>query len=677
MNILLQKSKFPPFGKIEYADIEPALGEILADNRRELKKILASKKFTWGNLMVPLEEMDDQLNNMWSPVRHLTMVLDSDKLRKTYNRCLPKLVEYSIELGHNVALYRAIKSIITSIGYKKLNKIQKRILRLNIRDFKLVGVALPPKKKQQFAALQQKLIELVTKFGENLLDATRDWARHVKSKKTLSGLPQHVIDATRLEAKNRKKSGWMLTLDFPIFYAVMTYADNRALRKKMYRAFVTRASEQAPAKKKVDNSRIMQEVLQIRIKLAKLLGFKNYAAYAVTNKMTKTPKRVMDFLNELARQAKPFAKKEMRELKKFAREKCGIKKLEAWDVSYYSEKLRKQNFAITQEELRPYFMEKNVLQGLFAITEKLFGYKIKPQKNKNVWHKDVKYYEIFDKKNKAIAGFYVDLYARARKQGGAWMDGCRIRRKLPNGKIQMPVAYLNCNFSRPAKNKPSLLAHDEINTLFHEFGHGLQHLLTKMDYAEVSGINGVEQDAAELASQFLENYCWEKPVLDLIAWHYKTKKKLPASLYRKLIKSKNFHCAMQLVRQLEFSLFDFRLHLEFNQSKKNQIQDILNQVRKKVTVVPIPKFNRFQHGFLHMFGHGYEAGYYGYKWAEVLSCDAFAKFSETGIFNPKTGREFLKYILETGGSEDAMVLFKKFRGRKPKIDALLKSCGLI
>jgi oligopeptidase A len=676
-NILLQKHKFPPFGKIKYENIEPAVDKILADNRTQLSKILAKKKFTWNNLMVPLEEMGDRLNNMWSPIRHLTCVMDSDQLRKVYNRCLPKLVEYNIELGHNVKLYRAIKSITTSAGYKNLNAIQKRILKNDIRDFKLAGVALPAKKKKKFSALQQRLTELVTKFGENLLDATRDWVRHVKNKKTLSGLPDHVVEAARNEAKARKKSGWILTLDFPIFYAVMAYADNRNLRQKMYRAFVTRASDQAPSKKKFDNSKIMQEALAIRVKLTKLLGFKNYAQYSVVDKMTKTPKRVIGFLNELIRQARPFAEKEMRELKKFVREKYGIKKLEAWDVSYYSEKLRKQNFAITQEELRPYFVEKNVLQSLFAITEKLFGYKIKPQKNENIWHKDVKYYEILDKKNKAIAGFYVDLYARARKQSGAWMDGCRMRRKLPNGKIQMPIAYLNCNFSKPSKNKPSLLTHDEINTLFHEFGHCLQHLLTKMDYTEVSGINGVEQDAAELASQFLENYCWEKPVLNLIAHHYKTGKKLPQSLYKKLIKSKNFHCAMQLVRQLEFSLFDFKLHQEFNPKKKNQIQDILDQVRKKVTVVPAPKFNRFQHGFLHMFGHGYEAGYYGYKWAEVLSADAFAKFKETGIFNPKTGREFLKYILETGGSEDAMVLFKKFRGRKPKIDALLKSCGLL
>jgi len=676
-NVLLQKTKFPPFDKIKYKDIESALDKILADNRKQLAKILQAKKFTWKNLIVPLEETDGRLDNMWSPIRHLNEVMNTAELRKVYNRCLPKLVKYHIEISHNVKLYRAIKSFAKSSAYKKLNKIQRRIIEHEIRDFKLAGVALTANKKKQFAVLQQQLAKLTIRFSENLLDATRAWHCHVTNKKQLSGLPQHIIATAKQAAKAKKLSGWVLTLDFPVYYAVMAYADDCKLRQKIYRAYATRASEQKPSKKKYDNSKVMQEILQIRLKLVKLLGFKNFAEYSVTTKMAKNTKQVMNFLAELAKHTIPYAKKEMRQLQQFARQKYGIKKLEAWDITYYSEKLRKQNFAVTQEELRPYFTETKVLNSLFVLVDKLFGYKIKLRKNNNIWHKDVKYYEIFNKNKQAIAGFYVDLYARANKRSGAWMDECRVRRKLPNKKIQMPVAYLNCNFSKPAKNKPSLLTHDEVNTLFHEFGHCLQHLLTKIDYPEVSGINGVEWDAVELSSQFLENFCWQKEMLDLIAEHYKTKKKLPRPLYKKLIASKNFHAAMQMVRQLEFTWFDFRLHQEFSASKKNQIQSILNQVRKRISVIPIPAFNRFQHSFSHIFGGGYAAGYYSYKWAEVLSADAFAKFEETGIFNQKTGREFLTCILEKGGSEDAMALFKKFRGRRPKVKALLKSYGLI
>ncbi|MGD9153517.1 MAG: M3 family metallopeptidase [Gammaproteobacteria bacterium] len=676
MNILLKKHKFPPFNAIKYKDIEPALDKILTDNRAQLVKLLKNKKFTWKNLIVPIEEMDDCLDKTWSPISHLTSVMDSTELRAIYNRCLPKLVKYHTEISHNTKLYNAIKSIANSKSFKKLNKIQRRIIKREIRNFKLAGVALNKKDKEKFAVLQQQLANLTTKFSENVMDATRSWYCHITNKKLLSGLPQHIITAAKSEAKNKKVQGWVLTLDFPVYYAVMTYADNRVLRKKMYHAYVTRASDQKPSRKKFDNTEIMQEILQIKLKLSKLLGFKNFAQYSIATKMAKNTKQVMNFLTKLAERTFSYAKKEMQQLKQFARNKYKITKLEAWDISYYSEKLRKQNYAITQEELRPYFVEENALQGLFIIVEKLFGYKIKLYKNKNIWHKDVKYYEII-RNNKVVAGFYVDLYARAHKRSGAWMDECRVRRKLSNKKIQLPMAYLTCNFSKPPKNKPSLLTHDEVVTLFHEFGHCLQHLLTKVDYPEVSGINGVEWDAVELASQFMENFAWQKEGLDLIAKHYKTKKKLPRKLYKKLIASKNFHAAMQMMRQLEFALFDFRLHQEFNPQKKNQIQTILNQVRKKVSVVPTPAFNRFQHSFSHIFAGGYAAGYYSYKWAEVLSADAFAKFEETGIFNRKTGRDFLTCILEKGGSEDAMELFKKFRGRKPKIDALLKSCGLV
>lgn len=677
-NPLLRKNKFPPFNEMRVEDIEPVLDTILTDNRQELEELLNQKNaFNWQNLMLPIENMDDRLEQMWSPVSHLNSVMNSAKLRDVYNRCLPKLTQYHIEISHNKKLYKAIRSIANSAKYKKYSAVQKKIIKDELRDFKLAGVTLSGTKKKRFADLQQQYVVLTTKFAENLLDATRDWYCHVVNKKQLCGLPQHVIDSARHEAKQKKLNGWVFTLDFPIFNAVMTYADDRKLRKKMYRAYCTRASEQKPSKRKFDNSQIMGEILKIRFELSNLLGFKNFAEYSLATKMAKNTSQVFVFLEELVGHAKPYAKKEFRILQKFAQQNYRVKKLEAWDIAYYSEKLRKEKFAITQEELRPYFMEKKVLNSMFQLVEKLFGLKIKEKKNKNVWHKDVKYFEILDQNKKLIGGFYTDLYARAHKRGGAWMDECRARRKLANNKIQTPLAYLTCNFSKPVKNKPSLLTHEEVCTLFHEFGHCLHHLLTKINYPEVSGINGVEWDAVELPSQFMENYCWQKEMLDLMTEHYKTHEKMPDEMFARLIASKNFHSGMQMVRQLEFALFDFKLHCDFNAKRKGQIQAVLDKVRKKVAVVPIPEFNRFQHSFAHIFAGGYAAGYYSYKWAEVLSSDTFAKFEENGVFNQKIGKQFLKSILAKGGSDSMMNMFKDFRGRKPNINALLRHSGLL
>jgi oligopeptidase A len=675
-NPLLQKKKLPPFEKIQVKHIEPALDFILQKNRTELKKLLQQKIFTWKNLILPLENIEDRLQQMWSPVGHLNSTMNSPSLRKTYNKCLPKLAEYHTEISHNKKLYEAILSIKNSSAYKKLNAIQKRIIENNLRDFKLAGVTLSAQKKKRFAKLQKQYSKLSAKFNENLLDATHAWFCRVTNKKQLSGLPEHVVTSAKQDAKKRKLSGWVLTLDFPIYYAVMTYADNRELRKKMYRAYVTKASDEKPSKKKYDNTKIMAELLSTRHELASLIEFKNFAEYSLATKMAKNPQEVITFLNDLAKRAKPFAKKEFRELTIFVKQNFKIKNLQAWDIAYYSEKLKKEKHSITEEELRPYLPENKVLVGMFKLAEKLFSIKIKERKTKHVWHRDVKYFELLGRGNKILGGFYVDLFARAHKRGGAWMDECRIRRKLTNNKIQIPVAYLNCNFSKPTRNKLSLLTHEEVCTLFHEFGHCLQHLLTKINYLEVSGINGVEWDAVELPSQFMENFCWQKEIIDLISEHYQTRKKLPGSLLKKLIASKNFQAGMQMMRQLELALFDFKLHKEFNPKQGAQIQKTLDAIRKKISVTPTVKFNRFQHGFSHIFGGGYAAGYYSYKWAEVLSSDAFAKFEKYGVLNKKVGKQFLQCILEQGGSQDAMVLFKKFRGRKPKINALLKHCGL-
>ncbi len=676
-NPLLQKTHLPSFKKILAKDIIPALDKILSDNCAELKNLLKQKTFTWENLISPLEDMHDRLDKMWSPIGHLNNVMNSSPLRKVYNQCLPKLSDYNTKISHNVNLYKAIQVIASSADYKKLDIAQKKVIQNELRDFKLAGITLSSEKKKCFAKLNKRLTKLQTKFEENLLDATHAWTYYLTDEKKLSGLPAHIIQAAKNTAQKKHKKGWILTLDFPVYYAVMSYADNRDLRKVMYEAYVTRASDQGSNAEKYDNTKIMEEILCVRQELAQLIGFKNYAEYSLATKMIKDPKEIFKFSYDLVRRTKRMAEKEFKALSSFAKNQHGMKKIYAWDISYYSEKLRQKNYAISQETLRPYFPEDVVLLGMFKLVEKLYGIKIQEKKTQNKWHLDVRYFEIYDKNKKSFAAFYTDLYARQNKRGGAWMDECCVRRRLKNGKIQNPVAYLTCNFSMPIKNKPSLLTHDEVITLFHEFGHCLQHLLTKIDYSEVSGINGVEWDAVELSSQFMENFCWQKPVLNLISKHHETGKKLSKNLYQKLIDSKNFQAGMQMMRQIEFALFDFYLHTAKNGKKMVNVQSILNKVRKEISVIPTPKFNRFQHGFSHIFAGGYAAGYYSYKWAEVLSSDVFSKFEEDGLFNKSTAKSFLHCILEQGGSQDAMTLFIKFRGRKPKINALLRHSGIL
>ncbi len=677
-NPLLQTTALPLFNQIKTEHIEPALDKILAENRQQLKILLEQKSpFTWANLIQPLEEMAEKLGNMWSPISHLHSVVSSDDLRKAYNACLPKLTEYSTEIGQNEALYQAIASLVENGEYQKLEVAQRKIIDNELRDFRLAGVALSLEKKKRYQELQQRLAELSTKFEEHLLDATDTWHKLITDKNQLQGLPERALAAAQEAAKRHNEAGWLLSLDFPSYDAVIRYADNRELRQEIYTAYTTRASEQGPQAGQYDNSAIMDEIITLRHELAELLGFNNFAEYSLATKMAKTPAQVTEFLYDLAQRARPAAIADYQALCQMAKDEFGATEVQAWDIPYYSEKLRKLLYDIAEEEIREYFPINKVLTGLFSIVSQLYGVKITRTENTDVWHPDVQFFSIHDAQNELIGQFYLDLYARPQKRGGAWMDDCRGRYRDITGKLQIPVAYLTCNFSAPTQAKPALLTHDEVITLFHEFGHGLHHLLTKIDYSGVAGINGVPWDAVEFPSQFMENWCWHKESLDLIAAHYQTNEPMPAELLQRMQEAKNFQAGMQMIRQLEFSLFDFRLHLEFNPQQGAHIQQILHEVRKQIGVVPVPDFNRFQHSFGHIFGGGYAAGYYSYKWAEVLACDAFGKFLEKGILNAKTGQAFLHNILQQGGSRDPMDLFKAFMGREPKIDALLHEYGLV
>jgi len=536
-------------------------------------------------------------------------------------------------------------------------------------------VDLPEDKKARYKEIQQKLSSLSSKFSDNVLDATQAWKKHIIDAQQLQGLPESALGQAKQTATADNLPGWMLTLEFPCYFAVMTYADNRELRQEIHEAYITRASDQGPNADQWDNSQNMEEILALRHEKAQLLGFANFAELSLATKMAPDPQAVLQFLKELAAKSKPIAQREYQELQAFAQDKLGLSELQPWDVLYTSEKLRQDKYAISQEELKAYFPEPKVVSGLFEIVKRLYGLDIREVKDVETWHKDVRFYEIKDNQGRLRGQFFLDLFARPHKRGGAWMAECQCRRKTSAG-IQTPVAYLTCNFSAPVGNDPALFTHYEVTTLFHEFGHGLHHMLTQVDYLEVSGINGVAWDAVELPSQFMENWCWEKDALDLIAGHYQTGDALPETLRQRLLAAKNFQSAMQMVRQLEFALFDFRLHLEYNPQHGGRIQQTLDEVRRDVAVVKPAALNRFQHSFSHIFAGGYAAGYYSYKWAEVLSADAFSKFEETGIFNQDTGRAFLTNILEKGGSKEPLELFKAFRGREPKIDALLRHSGI-
>ncbi|TWU63548.1 oligopeptidase A [Shewanella algae] len=675
-NPLLTAQELPPFSSIKAEHIQPAVEQAIAKCRDKIEAVLAAGgPYTWENLVAPLEQVDDELSQIWSPISHMNSVLSNEEWRAAHDACLPLLSEYSTFVGQHQGLYQAYKELKASAEFALLNQAQQTVIEHSLRDFELSGIGLNDEQKARYGEIVKRLSELSSTYSNQLLDATHAWSKLVTDEAELAGLPESAIAAAKAMAEAKEHQGWLFTLDFPSYLPVMTYSDNRSLREECYRAFVTRASDQGPNAGEFDNGPLMDEILSLRHELAQLLGFDTYADKSLATKMAQSPEQVIAFLNELALRSKSQAKAELAELKEFAKEHYGVTELAAWDLGYYGEKLKQHKYEISQEELRPFFPEDKVLSGLFYTIKRLFGMDVKEQQDFDKWHKDVRFFHILDAEGEHRGSFYLDLYAREGKRGGAWMNDCRTRRMTATG-LQKPVAYLTCNFNRPVGDKPALFTHDEVTTLFHEFGHGIHHMLTRIDVGGVSGINGVPWDAVELPSQFMENWCWAEEALAEISGHYQTGEPLPKAMLDKMLAAKNFQSGMMMLRQLEFSLFDFRLHQEFDPAKDAHIQQMLDEVRRQVAVVTPPEFNRFQNGFAHIFAGGYAAGYYSYKWAEVLSADAFSRFEEEGIFNESTGRDFLHNILEMGGSEEPMVLFTRFRGREPSIDALLRHSGI-
>lgn len=674
-NPLLEQHVLPPFSAIKPEHIVPAIEKIIQENEAKMADLL--EKCTapsWENIIEPLEELERTLNDAWSPVGHMNAVVNSPELREAYEKCLPLISEYSTKIGQNKKLYEVYKSLSENPDFESFPQSRKKIITDALRDFKLSGIALPEEKQKRYGELKKRLSELSSKFSNNVLDATMAWTKNITSESELKGIPENAMAAAKQAAEAKNLEGWLFTLDHPSFGPVMTYCENKELRKEIYEAFTTRASDKGPNAGKFDNSDNMNEILKLRSELAELLDFNNYAELSIATKMASSTDEVLGFLNDMAKRSLPQGREEIEEIKAFAAENLNITDLQAWDSGFASEKLRQQKYEFSQEELRPYFGADRVISGMFEIVTRLYGITFEKITDVDTWHKDVRFYNVI-RDGRQIASFYLDLFARENKRGGAWMDVCRSR--ISNSKkTQLPVAYLVCNFTGPVGSKPALLTHNEVVTLFHEFGHGLHHMMTQVNELSASGIAGVAWDAVELPSQFMENWCWEKGGLDLFAEHFESGEKLPDEMIQKLLNAKNFGAGLLMLRQLQFGLFDFEIHTFYGTERFKSIQETLDDVRDRVSVLETPGFNRFQHGFAHIFAGGYAAGYYSYKWAEVLSADAFSKFEENGIFDRKTGLEFLESILSKGGSADAADLFIDFRGRPPKIDALLRHCGI-
>jgi len=674
---LTKTDGLPFFSQLKIDEIEPTVKQTIADNKALIEQKLAElDAYTWDNFVAVLDEADDHLGKLWSPVGHMNSVVSNDELRAAHDACIGLFSEYGTFVGQHQGLYEAYLSIANSAEFTELKGEQQKVIENALRDFKLAGIALSDDKKQRYGEIKQQLSQLQSTFSNNVMDATLAWSKLVTDLEILTGLPKTAISAAKQAAQEKELEGYLFTLDFPSYLAVMSYADNRELREEVYTAFATRASDQGPNANEFDNSDNIEQILALRHELAQLLDFNDYGEYSLATKMAEKPTQVIDFLTELADKSILQAKQERDQVFAFAQQKDGLDNLQAWDLSYYAELLKQQRYNISDEELRPYFPQNKVVSGLFDVVHRLFDLTIKESKEVDVWHQDVRFFEIYNRQKEHIGSFYLDLYARAHKRGGAWMNDCRVRRRQVDGSLQLPVAYLTCNFNKPVGDQEALFTHNEVVTLFHEFGHGIHHMLTKIESSSVSGINGVPWDAVELPSQFLENWCWEPEALALISGHVDTGDTLPADLLKKMLEAKNYNSALQMVRQIEFSLFDFILHQQYKVGEKGQAQRVLAEVRSKVAVIDAPEFNRFQHSFSHIFAGGYAAGYYSYKWAEVLSADAFSRFEETGIFNAETGRSFLTNILEKGGSEAPMTLFKAFMGREPSIDALLRHSGI-
>ena len=675
-NPLLNPGSLPAFSEISPDMIQPAITQLIDQNRDSIAHLSKQTQPNWDELIKPLSLMNDRLEKAWSPVRHLNSVKSSPELRDAYNNCLPLLSEYATEVSQNHALYTGYRSIAESSDFAGFTPAQQKTITDALLHFRLGGVELEGEDRTRYQQIQTQLSELQSLFENNLLDSTQAWQYVTEDEADLAGLPGYAVAMLRQLAEQKELPGYRLTLDMPCYLAVITYADNRSLRQAIYEAYVTRASDRGVTDKVWDNAPIMQGIVAKRHEKAKILGFSSYAEYSLQSKMASSVEQVLEFLHDLAARSRQAAIDEVQERQAYA-ESLGFEgKLQAWDWAYYSEKLKQHRYQVSDEDLKPYFSDKRVIEGLFEIVARLYRIRIsRVDEGVDRWHQSVGFYQIEDAEGAPLGQFYLDLYARENKRGGAWMDEC-INRYRIDGKTQLPVAYLTCNLTPPLGDEPALFTHDEVITLFHEFGHGLHHLLTRIDVPDVAGINGVEWDAVELPSQFMENFCWEYDALFVFAHHYQTDEPLPRDLYERMLAARNFQSALQMLRQIEFSLFDIRLHQQADITTAEQIQQTLDQVREDIAVASTPQINRFQNGFSHIFAGGYAAGYYSYKWAEVLSADAFAVFEEEGIFNPGTGQRFLQCVLEKGGSRPAMESFRCFRGREPNIEALLRHSGI-
>lgn len=671
-NPLLHLSGLPKFNEVKAEHVSPAVDFLLSEARAIIEMLVTDNNpVTWDGFAEPLEDMEEKLSRAWSQVGHMNAVVNSPELREAYNNNLSKLTDFYADLGQDERLYAKFRALRASEEFDALTVAQKKIIENELRDFRLGGAELPGVQKARFKAIQEELSKLSSKFEENVLDTTNDYALYVEDASTLKGIPEDVVQVAKEAATADKKSGWKFTLHFPSYLPVLQYAENRPLRETLYRSYATRASEFG--KPEWDNTPIIAQILKLRLEAAQLLGFDNYAELSVATKMAESAQHVEDFLQDLAARAKPYALKDKAELGDYA-QKLGIMDMQAWDVAYVSEKLREEKYAFSDLEVKQYFPESKVLAGLFKVVETIFGVHVE-QTKAPVWHETASFYDIKNHAGQLIGQFYLDLYARNNKRGGAWMDEAITRRKV-KGELTTPVAYLTCNFSAPVGNKPALFTHDEVLTMFHEFGHGLHHMLTEVDYYSVSGIKGVEWDAVELPSQFMENFCWEWEVLCQMTSHVDTREQLPRVLFDKMVAAKNFQAGMQTVRQIEFSLFDIRLHSTFDPHGTATALDLIESVRDEVAVVRPPKWNRFPNNFTHVFSGGYAAGYYSYKWAEVLSADAYSMFEEDGVLSSEAGQRYWQEILAQGGSRSALESFTAFRGREPNIDALLRHSGM-
>ena len=668
-NPLLQLESLPAFDRIEATHARPALEQVVAENRAQLAELTAQPDPTFASLVIPVEELSYRLSRVWSPIAHLNAVANSAEMRQAYNECMPLLTAYNADLGQNSDLYAGYAHVLRSEG-ARLDSSQRKVSENALRDFRLAGVDLPADRKARYREIVQRLARLATKFSENVLDAGRAFTRSVTDGSELAGLPQNALDRAAADAREAKQAGWLFKLDQPTYMTVMTSAENQQLRRDIYEAWVTRGSELGPSAGRFDNNPIIAEILPLRHELAQLLGFRSFADYALATRMAKSSKQVLGFLDDLARRCRPAARREYSDLEEFAG-----RKLEAWDVAFFSERLQESRFKVSQEALRPYFPLPKVLSGLFTLTLRLYGITVRERSGVSVWHPSVRYYDLEDARGEMIAGFYLDPYSRTEKRSGAWMDECVIAKSLPSGKA-LPVAQLVCNFTAPVGAAPSLLTHDEVTTLFHEFGHGLHHMLTQVAYPSIAGINGVAWDAVELPSQFMENFVWRPEVLPLISAHVSTGEPLPVDMLQRLLGTRTFNAALDTLRQIELASFDFELHANFDPAAGARVAETLESVRQRVAVVPAAPFNRIPANFAHIFAGGYAAGYYSYKWAEVLAADAFEAFEQAGVFDSATATRFLDSILARGGSLDAMDAFVRFRGRQPDVRPLLKQTGI-